>query len=195
MKSRVNPIERFEKMFSLISRDEFLDGKLIGGNIPFYIFDYNIENENLIDEQVISLQKRLNSHGIATEVVDLFDVCCDVIETHFGLEKLKRLETKFEKRKLLNRLSSTLDIKSRFFPAIQSRIDIGQTKILLIKGVAKVYPMVRSNELLNHLNDELESISTIVFYPGTYEGKQLTLFDKISDRKYYRAEHINELKV
>ncbi len=188
-------IERFERMFELVSREEFLDRKLIGGNIPFYIFDYKIESEQVVDEQVIALHKRLKAEGIPTQVVDLFDLCCTVIDSHFGLQKFIALESKFPSEKFLSRLRSTIDIDSRFIPAIQAEFGQGETKILLIKGVSKVYPMIRANELLNHLTDALESISTIVFYPGTYKGRQLTLFDRIPDQKYYRAHPIDELKI
>ncbi|HAA34478.1 MAG TPA: DUF1788 domain-containing protein, partial [Firmicutes bacterium] len=33
----------------------------------------------------------------------------------------------------------------------------------------------------------IEDVPLIMFYPGTYSGQDLHLFDEISDQNYYRA--------
>ena len=59
--------------------------------------------------------------------------------------------------------------------------------ILLITGVGKVYPFMRSHNILDNLQHIFSDIPVVLLYPGTYNGQELSLFDEFQDGNYYRA--------
>ena len=59
--------------------------------------------------------------------------------------------------------------------------------VVLITGVGKVYPFVRSHNILNNLQEVLDKTPVILFFPGQYDGTSLRLFGKFKDDNYYRA--------
>ena len=64
--------------------------------------------------------------------------------------------------------------------------------LVLITGVGKSYPLVRSHTILNNLHSLLDKVPVIMFYPGMYDQKELSLFngskfDGLKDDNYYRA--------
>ncbi|MGR5940587.1 DUF1788 domain-containing protein [Bacillus pacificus] len=64
---------------------------------------------------------------------------------------------------------------------------LGNHNVVLITGVGKVYPFVRSHTILNNLQEVIDKIPVIMFFPGRYDGQSLQLFGKFKDDNYYRA--------
>jgi hypothetical protein len=59
--------------------------------------------------------------------------------------------------------------------------------VLFLTGIGKVFPFMRSHIMLNIMQETFADIPIVVFYPGTFNGQELTLFDKFHDGNYYRA--------
>jgi hypothetical protein len=59
--------------------------------------------------------------------------------------------------------------------------------ILLITGVGKVYPFMRSHNILDNLQHVFSDIPVVMLYPGKFNGQELSLFDEFNDGNYYRA--------
>ncbi len=59
--------------------------------------------------------------------------------------------------------------------------------MILLSGIGSAWPLIRSHTLLNALHPLMGSKPLVVFYPGSYDGQGLRLFDRLSDRNYYRA--------
>ena len=59
--------------------------------------------------------------------------------------------------------------------------------VVFITGVGRVYPYMRSHNVLNNLQHVFDDIPVVLFYPGEYTGQSLTLFGKFFDDHYYRA--------
>lgn len=63
-------------------------------------------------------------------------------------------------------------------------------KIVLITGVGKSYPIIRSHTILNNLQSVFRRNPVVMMYPGRYEIKNsmtLRLFERLDDDNYYRA--------
>jgi hypothetical protein len=56
-----------------------------------------------------------------------------------------------------------------------------------LSGVGSVRPLLRAHNLLNSLHADLGHVPLVLFYPGQYTGKDLTLFNRIPSNNYYRA--------
>ena len=59
--------------------------------------------------------------------------------------------------------------------------------VLLISGVGKVYPFMRSHKILDNIQHIFADIPVLMLYPGTFDGQDLGLFGKFLDGHYYRA--------
>ncbi|MGN0004819.1 MAG: DUF1788 domain-containing protein [Candidatus Gastranaerophilaceae bacterium] len=80
--------------------------------------------------------------------------------------------------------------KSKFFNGDKNFEELG---FVLLTGIGKAYPLVRSHTILNNLHSVLDKIPVIMFYPGRYDQKDLKLFNNgssftgLKDDNYYRA--------
>ena len=62
--------------------------------------------------------------------------------------------------------------------------------IVLITGVGKSFPIIRSHTILNNLQSVFRRNPVVMMYPGRYEIKEamtLRLFERLDDDNYYRA--------
>ena len=60
--------------------------------------------------------------------------------------------------------------------------------VLLITGVGEAYPFIRAHDVLNAIQpQELNSIPIVVLYPGSFDGRDVYLFNKLPKQDYYRA--------
>ena len=59
--------------------------------------------------------------------------------------------------------------------------------VVFLTGVGKVFPFVRSHNVLNNLHQILDRVPVVMFYPGNWNGQTLSLFGTINDGNYYRA--------
>jgi len=67
--------------------------------------------------------------------------------------------------------------------------------IVLITGVGKVYPIIRSHTILNKLQPVIKKNPVVMMYPGRYDLNNsmcLRLFDRLGDDNYYRAFPLEE---
>ena len=59
--------------------------------------------------------------------------------------------------------------------------------VLLITGVGKVYPFMRSHKILDNIQHVFSDIPVLMLYPGEFNGQDLNLFGRFLDGHYYRA--------
>lgn len=62
-----------------------------------------------------------------------------------------------------------------------------ENSVVFLTGVGKAYPFLRSHNVLNNLHQVLDSVPVVMFYPGYWNGKTLSLFGTIDDGNYYRG--------
>jgi hypothetical protein len=167
----------------------------LGGEIPFWIAPYDIEAHDQVEVEIKNLQTKLANTGIKTELIDLFELSCSIIEANIGLEKMFDVEKRKDKEKFKRALQSTVNIHDRLIPAIIERLSASEPQILLIKGVSSVYPFIRSHTVLNNLQSAVKHIPTVMFFSGAYSGNSLNLFGLMKDDNYYRAFNIDNQKI
>ena len=68
---------------------------------------------------------------------------------------------------------------------ISERLD--DADIVFLTGIGKAWPIIRSHTVLNNLHRIVEKQPLIMFFPGTYDGGSLMLFNYLKDDNYYRA--------
>jgi hypothetical protein len=179
----------------VISSNKFLKIGALGGEIPFWISAYNPKQEIEVEKEIKNLQCRLDNEGIYTLLIDLFALSMQIADEAIGLDKIFEIERKKKKERFKSALQSTINIHERLIPRIKLQVEEKSPKALLIHGVGKVFPYIRSHNVLNNLQSAVKEIPTLMFFPGRYTGQSLELFDLIKDDDYYRAFNIDNYKI
>ena len=158
-------------------------------DMKFYIFDYDPKDEMMVRNEVKELKERNND----ILEFDLYEMMLEMIEDLGYTEDVKLAEKEYDKQQLLSNIfQSILSVEeegSQFLEKFKDIPDDG-SKIILVTGVGKSYPVIRSHTILNNLQSIFSRNPVVMMYPGRYETKKsmtLRLFDRLDDDNYYRA--------
>lgn len=185
------------QVFDKISTQKFLLKEGLGGEIPFFIFPYNIKFEPNIEDEIKGLINRLKQQGTVVLELNLYDISIAILEGKGGIEKMFKLEERQKKRPdyFLKALQSALNIQEVFIPYIKEQVNNTKHDLVFITGVAAVYPYIRSHTLLSNLHSITDRVPTLMFYPGEYTGQSMSLFERVPSDNYYRAYNLNEYQL
>ncbi|MHB8277751.1 MAG: DUF1788 domain-containing protein [Candidatus Humimicrobiaceae bacterium] len=178
---------KLEKIYKVITSEEFLKGKGLGNEVNYYIFDYPPESELLVRKYLnnILIKKIKNSHqDINLIIIDLYDILIEILESKKVLKPAIDMEKKTGEKGLLKAIKPILKPEN-FAALIKDKTK--DSNLLLLTGVGKIWPLVRSHVILNNLNVVLNNMPVILFFPGIYNKLELQLFSKFKDDNYYRA--------
>ncbi|MBO1513527.1 DUF1788 domain-containing protein [Metabacillus bambusae] len=177
---------RLDKIIPKIKEDKFLEGRGLGNEISFYVFDYEPEHELFVRDYVKHIKKEFNYEGSNRKIIefDLYKMMVEIAKEKRIFERIFQMEEK-QGRESLFRAMKNFTAPETFLKRIKEQI--ADNNIVFITGVGKVYPFVRSHNILNNLQEVLDKIPVIMFFPGVYDGLSLKLFGKFKDDNYYRA--------
>lgn len=178
--------EQLRQISERIKEDKFIEGRGLGNEISFYIFDYNPKDELLVREHVINLHKEFKDGLYNRKIIefDLYKMLIDITKEKRIFDRIPEMESKQGKDALFKAMT-TFAKPEIFLNKIKEQIE--DHNVVLLTGVGKVYPFVRSHNILNNLQEVLDKIPVIMFFPGQYDGQSLQLFNKFKDDNYYRA--------
>ena len=189
-----NISRKFDHLFKVISKKGFLNKESLGGEIPFFISQYNAKQEIQIRESIGLLKNKLSNHGIEVLEINLFDLSCELLESSGGLERMYMVERKKGSQKFLRALQSSLNIHEVLVPKIKEIINSSNSKVYFLTGIGLVFPFIRSHNILNNLQSVAKESPTVAFFPGDYNGHTLNLFGLLKDDNYYRAFNIEKIE-
>ncbi|GCF68401.1 TPA: DUF1788 domain-containing protein [Bacillus cereus] len=177
---------RLDKIIPKIKEEKFLEGRGLGNEISFYVFDYEPEHELFVRDYVKHVKKEFNYEGSNRKIIefDLYKMMVEIAKEKRIFERIFQMEEK-QGRESLFRAMKNFTAPEIFLKRIKE--EIADNNIVFITGVGKVYPFVRSHNILNNLQEVLDKIPVIMFFPGVYDGLSLNLFGKFKDDNYYRA--------
>ena len=161
---------------SLNNRFIELEDKLISVNslmrqgraneIPFYIFDYNPKDEINVRKEVVKIKSR-NSEIVE---FDLYEMMLSIIEEEGYLEDVLRMEKDYDKdillREIFQPLLSVEENDNRLIEMFKERATDDGKHIVLITGVGKAFPIIRSHTILNNLQSVFRNNPVVMMYPG-----------------------------
>lgn len=182
--------ERLDKILPLIMDKRFRENKGLGNEIGFYIFDYDPKDELIVRNHIAFLKQKVNidGSGITIREFDLFDIIIAILSDKGYLEKVLAMEKEKGTATILTPLKKTLRLTQQNDLIVNHiKNNTHPNDIVFLTGVGKAWPIIRSHSILNALHAVIEDVPLIMFYPGTYSGQDLHLFDEISDQNYYRA--------
>ncbi|RIW32678.1 DUF1788 domain-containing protein [Bacillus salacetis] len=177
---------RLDKIIPKIKETKFIDGRGLGNEISFYVFDYEPEGELVVRDYITHIKKEFAHEGSNRKIIefDLYKMLIEIAKERRIFDRIFQMEENQGKEALFKAMATFAkpDI-------ILKKIDqqIGDHNVVFLTGIGKVYPFVRSHNILNNLQEVLDKTPVIMFFPGKYDGQSLQLFGKFKDDNYYRA--------
>lgn len=166
-------------------------------DMKFYIFDYNPQDEMIVRSEVKKI-KAMNPNIVE---FDLYEMMLSIIEEQGYTEDVIQAEKDYDKQHLLSEIFQPIlsveEDDNEFLEKFKHVPDDG-AKIILVTGVGKSYPVIRSHTILNNLQNIFKKNPVVMLYPGRYETKKamtLRLFDRLDDDNYYRAFPLVERRI
>ena len=167
-------------------------------DLRFYIFDYAPADELLVRKEI----KKLKDRNPAIVEFDLYEMMLQIIEDEGYMEDVLRMEKDYDKdlllREVFQPLLSVEEEENAFLDKFKEDIADDGNSIVLITGVGKAFPVVRSHTILNNLQSIFRRNPVVMMYPGRYEIKEkmtMRLFERLDDDNYYRAFPLVERRI
>ncbi|WP_375104757.1 DUF1788 domain-containing protein [Paenibacillus sp. RS8] len=182
--------ERLDEAERMIRTPGFRQNKGLGNEVGYYVFDYPAEKELVVRERIEEMKNRISKahEGFELAVFDLYDVIIDLLEQEDFMEQCFQFEKRKGMVRIINAVGRLLQINddaSVIVQYIQERTP--QNAVVLLTGIGKCYPLLRSHKILNNLHQAIDRVPVVMFFPGKYDGQELVLFSEIKDDNYYRA--------
>jgi len=176
---------RLELLREKIRTEDFLKGRGLGNEVPFWIFDYPADKELVMRDFIPKVKDMLKRESVTVLDVDLYELCLQILSDHPSLEKIVEYEQKKGSLRLLKQLKTILK-PAVLMDRIKKMIS-DDTDLIFLTGVGKSWPMVRSHTILNNLQPIVSDIPLIEFFPGRFDNYGLSLFNCLEADNYYRA--------
>lgn len=182
----VNLYSRLDQIIPKIKEEKFVDGRGLGNEISFYVFDYEPENELLVRDYISHIKKEFNYESSNRKIIefDLYKLLLEITREKRIFDRIFQMEERQGKDALFKAMV-TFAKPEIFLKKIEEKL--GDNDVVFLTGIGKVYPFVRSHNILNNLQEVIDKKPVIMFFPGKYDGQSLQLFNKFKDDNYYRA--------
>ena len=179
--------QRLNSLTAELQNPRLLNNRGIGNEIGYYIFDYDPEHEPIVQQYISGLQQKMTSSAVPLKIIeiDLYRLILKVLEDKNLLQKAFELEAN-KGNEVLAKTIKPMVRPEKVVEQVQSMVK-GDEDLILLTGVGASWPILRSHTILNNLHSELDQTPVVMFFPGSYDGQELRLFNTLKDDNYYRA--------
>lgn len=177
--------QELDRIKDRISDPSFLANKGLSNEVGIHVFCYDPKDEIIVQDYIRRLRSEANTPYRIIEC-DLYEIFLSLLEGKRVLKSVDDLEEKRGKEYLLNQLQKIATPQ-----ALLARMDysphVKGQDVLFMTGIGKIHPFMRSHKMLDSMQHLFADIPIVMFYPGTFNGQTLSLFDEFLDGHYYRA--------
>ncbi|MBS5881824.1 MAG: DUF1788 domain-containing protein [Lachnoanaerobaculum sp.] len=190
--------ERLDILEEKMRQESFRTNTGLGGEVGYYVFDYDPNLELAVRERVESLGNSNTTlkFGYQLKIFDLYELILQLLEEEGVLEDLKDLEEEEGTDYVFQSISDILRFDDQDSLIIHHIMDnTPEDSVVFLTGVGKSYPILRSHKILNNLHQVMDHCPVILFFPGKYNGDSLNIFGEVANdqnENYYRAFPIVE---
>jgi len=172
------------KVSARLSEESFLTNKGLSNEVGIHVFCYEPKDELTVRAFFNNLKKQQDVPYRIIEC-DLYKIFIDICESKRILNNIPNMETRkgsgYLSEQLLKVATPDAFVEKMKYEPHQ------KGDVLLISGVGKVYPFMRSHKILDNIQHIFSDIPVLMLYPGTFDGQDLKLFELFLDGHYYRA--------
>jgi Domain of unknown function (DUF1788) len=179
--------QRLNSLTAELQNPRLLENRVIRNEIGYYIFDYDPDHEPIVLQYLAGLQQKMMSSAIPLKMIeiDLYRLILKVLEDRNLLQKAFELEAN-KGNEVLAKTIKPMVRPEKMVEQVQTMVK-GDEDLILITGVGASWPILRSHTILNNLHPVLDETPVVMFFPGSYDGQELRLFNTLKDDNYYRA--------
>ncbi|RYH00368.1 MAG: DUF1788 domain-containing protein [Alphaproteobacteria bacterium] len=178
---------RLDRIRERVTSQEFLHGRGLGNDVPFYAFDYPSSSEEHVNNHIEWLLEDLaRKTGLEVGVVNMLELAVEQLKRRDLYMKALAMERSKGVGALLGALKGPLE-PGKVAAVLMDKFVGKRLDMLFLTGVGPVYPLIRTHSLLNNLQPLLGSIPLVLFFPGRFSGQALQLFGDMQETPYYRA--------
>ena len=174
--------ERLDKLKERFKDEKFQSNKGLSNQLGIYIFDYDPKDEMIVRSFLNQIKNDSFFNAIEH---DLYDIMLEVLNERKIADRIPILEERSGKEVVEKQIKSVLPPNKYIEKMKYDNHKKGD--ILIIFGVGKVYPFTRVHTLIENIGEDFGDIPVVIFYPGKYDGRTLTLFNKFFDDNHYRS--------
>ena len=177
--------QELDRIKGRISDPGFLSNKGLSNEVGIHVFCYDPKDEIVVRDYIRRLKAEANTPYRIIEC-DLYEIFLSLLEDKRVLRSVPGLEDKRGKDYLLSQLQKIATPE-----ALLARMDysphVKGQDVLFMTGIGKIHPFMRSHKMLDSMQHLFEYIPIVMFYPGSFNGQTLILFNEFLDGHYYRA--------
>lgn len=179
--------KHLDRLRTLLTSSDFLESKGLSNEVNIQIFCYHPEDEMIVRQFIKQI---LKDQSLPCRVINknLYEIFLQNCEKKRILEKIPGIEEKKGTKYLQNQLKKAIPTQSYVDSICEEPFEAGD--VLLLTGVGDVFPFMRVHNLLEALQPKIDYTPIIVMYPGEYDGRNFSLFDRLPKNPYYRAFNV-----
>ena len=189
--------ERLDILEAKMRSEHFRENKGLGNEIGYYVFDYEPEDELVVRQRIDKLSSTDTEMKFGYELIvyDLYELMIQLLKEEDAFDELLALEEEEGSEYIYDAISDILKFDepdSLMVNYIADKQHTPDDAVVLLTGVGKCFPIIRSHKILNNLHQVMDHCPVIMFFPGRYDWNQLRIFGDLKDDNYYRAFPIVE---
>lgn len=177
-------MQKLSKVSARLSEEAFLTNKGLSNEVGIHVFCYDPKDELTVRAYFEMLMTKADVPYRLIEC-DLYKIFLQICEEKRVLKSIPNMEERKGKEYLAEQLQKIATPEA--FVEKMKYEPHQKGDVLLITGVGKVYPFMRSHKILDNIQHIFSDIPVLMLYPGTYNGQDLGLFGRFLDGHYYRA--------
>lgn len=180
--------DRLNKILDRITSKDFLSGRKLSGEIPFYAFDYDPVEEPKVREHIAFILTQIHRRhpDLRVQHVHLWKLIVDYLKDRNLYDRAVEMQRAKGDDATLKALKAPLDA-TKLARALTEKVSPEENDLIILSGIGAAYPLLRTHNLLNNLHSLMGGTPLVLFYPGMYDGQSLRLFGRLKDDAYYRA--------
>lgn len=177
-------ISSLNKVSARLSDESFLSNKGLSNEVGIHVFCYDPKNEITVRA---FFEKLKSAEDVPYRIIerDLYKIFLEICEEKRILDSIPGMEERKGKEYLSLQISKIASPEAFVEKMKYEPHEHGD--VLVISGVGKVYPFMRSHKILDNIQHIFSDIPVLMLYPGKFDGQDLDLFGKFLDGHYYRA--------
>lgn len=191
--------EREKHLFRVLTSRRFLDNRVPGNEVPFFICPFAPDEASQMAEAQARLQSRLKLEGIEVLEINLYDLTAAILRERGLWDSVVDAEPNHSKDEFRELFQQIFDPGEALAPRVRQMLEAPHD-IFFLTGIGEVFPYIRSHTVLNNLLSVSKDKPMVMFFPGEYrqsatQGSSLILFGRLTDDQYYRAFNIFDYHV
>ena len=180
----MSTLQDLDKIVGRMSDAAFLSNKGLSNEVGIHVFCYPPEDEILVRSYFAELKER-EDLPFRLIACDLYKIFLEICEDKRILTRIPDMEERRGSQALIEQLQKVATAEAFVERMKYEPQNYGD--VLLISGVGKVYPFMRSHKILDNIQHIFARIPVVMLSPGEFNGQDLNLFEQFLDGHYYRA--------